>query len=406
MNDKRERGTGRLFLRGTTWWCQYYFHGQQIRASCETNDEKKAGKFLKKKVAEVLTGTHIDARNLRYADLRAAYLLDYQTNMRKSLHRDKQGNVYLDAVKRLDDFFPSYRAHEIDASVIRQFHADQQAKQLSNASINRSVSALRRMFHLALQDGRLRSVPYFPMLKEGAPRQGFFERDQFEQLLAALPDYLRLPLALGYFTGMRLGEVINLQWSQIDFLNHTITLRAGETKNDHGRIIPVVPQLRTLLTEQRATRQGSFPFVCFRLDKRSHAVKIGGFRKAWQNRCCKLGLGKMEPRVNPSTGETFYAKSRKDRRNAKPKVKMIYRGMLFHDLRRTFVRNLVRSGTPEKISMKFSGHLSRSVFDRYDITSGKDVLEAGERLGAYLEKSGDKTGTTGHQIAAADYSVN
>jgi len=38
-------------------------------------------------------------------------------------------------------------------------------------------------------------------------------------------------LALGYFTGMRLGEVLRLEWKQVNFLKCEITLRAGETKN-------------------------------------------------------------------------------------------------------------------------------------------------------------------------------
>jgi integrase len=142
------------------------------------------------------------------------------------------------------------------------------------------------------------------MLKEAPARSGYFEADQYRQLFASLPDYLRLPLALGYHTGMRLSEVRGLRWEQIEFLANTITLRTGETKNDQGRIIPAVPQLRTLLTEQHARRQEGcpyvFPYVCFRLDRRGHAAKIGGFRKAWQSRCIKLDLGKMEPAVDPS----------------------------------------------------------------------------------------------------------
>jgi integrase len=309
--------------------------------------------------------------------------------------------VYLDAVKRLDHAFAGYRANEIEASVIRQFHADQQAKGLSNASINRSVSALRRMFNLAVEDDHLRTVPYFPMLKESPARSGFLELADYEQLLAALPDYLRIVLALGFFTGMRLAEVLHLEWSQVDFLNGTIKLRSGETKNDQSRVIPIVPQLRTLLTGQYSKRQDCFPYVCFRLDKRGQAVKIKGFRKAWQNRCCQLGLGSMTPAINPVTGETRYEKARKDRRNAKPKVKMVYVGLLFHDLRRSCVRNLVRAGVPEKIAMKISGHLSRQVFERYNITSEKDVLDAGANLANYLEKNGDKTGTAVQQNVAS-----
>ncbi len=399
MSEKRERGTGRLFLRGATWWAQYYFHGRQIRVSTGESNEKRATKFLKRKLAEVLTGTHTGSRNIRYEDLRDGYILDYQVNHRKSLHRDREGNPYLDAVRRLDDFFCGFKVSEIDADVVRQFQADQQKQKLSSGSINRSVSALRRMCNLALEDGRLKTVPYFPMLKEAPARSGFFERGQYEKLLVVIADYLRLPLALGYFTGMRLSEVLGLKWEQIDFLNGTITLRAGETKNDQGRIIPVVPQLATRLIEQHARRQQDCRYVCFRLD-RGHAVKIGGFRKGWRSACIKAGLGKIEPAIDPITGETLYQKPRKDRRNSKPQVKMVYHGMLYHDLRRSTVRNLVRAGIPEKVAMKVSGHLSRSVFERYNISSEKDVLEAGQKFATFLEKDGDKTGTALHQIAA------
>jgi integrase len=402
MTEKRERGTGRIFQRGgSAWWIQYYHRGQQIRVSAGKTEDK-AKKLLKKKLAEVETGTHSDSRNIRYEDLRAAYILDYQTNKRKSLHHDKEGNVYLDAVKRLDDFFVGARASEIDAALIRQFIADQQTKGLSNGSINRSVSALRRMFRLGLEDERLRAVPHFPMLEEAPPRSGFFEFDQYQKLFAALPDYLRLPLAIGYYCGMRRAEVLNLKWEQVNFLESRIVLLPGQTKNNQGRSIPIVSQLRVLLVEQHARKQEGCPFVCFRLDRRGHAAKIGSFRKVWQSRCIKLGFGAMETATDPATGETLYEKPRTDRRNAKPKPKMIYDGKLYHDLRRTFVRNLVRSGTPEKTSMKLSGHLTRQVFDRYDISSGKDVVEAGERLAAYLEKNGDKTGPALHQNAAIE----
>jgi hypothetical protein len=116
----------------------------------------------------------------------------------------------------------------------------------------------------------------------------------------------------------------------------------------------------------------------------------------------------MELDVDAVTGETLF-ETRTDRPNVEPKVKMIYRGMLYHDLRRSCVRNLVRAGVPEKTAMKISGHLNRQVFDRYNISSDKDVLDAGQKLAAYLDQdlseNGDKTGTMVHQNAAATSSV-
>ena len=100
---KRARGEGRIFKRGTTCWIQFYSHGRQVRESAGTDDEKKAAKILRKKMGEVEAGVHRDLRQLRYEDLREAFLVDYKVNRRKSLRFDKKGDPYLDKVARLRD---------------------------------------------------------------------------------------------------------------------------------------------------------------------------------------------------------------------------------------------------------------------------------------------------------------
>lgn len=251
--------------------------------------------------------------------------------------------------------------------------------------------------------GKLRDMPYFPLAKEAAPRQGFFEREQYDAFRA------HCRITCGYLSRWAtlrgcVAEIFSLRWDQVDLLCESINLRAHETKNDAERTIPIVPQLRALLLEQRAKRHPACPYVCFRFDRRGHAAKIGSFLKVRQSRCVKLGLGKMQPVID-SKGEPLCAVPRGPR--SKPKPKMRYIGMIFHDLRRTGIRNLVRAGVPERVAQQISGHRTRSVFERYNIVSANDLVEAGRKLaGFHAGRVGDNSGTVESSAPAVTQLLN
>ncbi|MFQ5914747.1 MAG: tyrosine-type recombinase/integrase [Nitrospinota bacterium] len=122
-----------------------------------------------------------------------------------------------------------------------------------------------------------------------------------------------------------------LTWEQVGLRERRIALDPGATKNRQGRIVHMPEERWRTLREQKDLRDLQYPdcpWVFFR-DGRP----IKDYRWAWKAACKRVGL----------------------------------EGALFHDLRRTGVRNLIRAGVPERVAMEISGHKTRSVFDRYNV---------------------------------------
>jgi integrase len=167
---------------------------------------------------------------------------------------------------------------------IRDFIANRQAEGAANGTINRELALLRRMFKLAVQDETLRTIPHFPMLKEAPPRRGFLECGDFQKLRRELPEYLRPVATMGYYTGMRLGEILRITWESIDLRVGGIRLDPGTTKNDEPRTIPLIGELPEMLKiEREKNPEAVFIFT-------RHGQRMCTFYKSWKSACKRAGL--------------------------------------------------------------------------------------------------------------------
>ena len=256
-------------------------------------------------------------------------------------------------------------------------------KGAANGTINRELAALRRILNLGAQQTppKVNRVPFIPMLKENNTRKGFFEHGAFLSLREVLPVYLKPFVTFGYRTGWRDTEITGLTWSDVDLKNGIVTLKVGETKNYEARTLYLDDELKSIFQEQWEQRKSHNKLMPYVFLNNKGTGPMGDFRKAWNAACRQVGLG-YGYKVTSD-----YVKKWQEK---------LPPGPIFHDFRRTAVRNMIRSGTPEGVAMKISGHKTRSVFDRYNIVSDSDLKLASQRHAEYLES---QTGTISGTIA-------
>ena len=178
---RSSRGLGRLFQRGEVWWIAYSHRGKEFRESTHSMSESQATRLLKKRLGEIGRGKLIGPTEERvtFETMAEDLLNDYTTNEKRSVRSAKL------SIRHLEKFFGLDRALDITTDRVRSYIASRQRaeeegeKGASNASINRELSALKRMFSLALNAGKISSKPHVPMLEEHNARQGFLDHAGF-----------------------------------------------------------------------------------------------------------------------------------------------------------------------------------------------------------------------------------
>jgi integrase len=275
--------------------------------------------------------------------LRAGLIQNYIECGNKSLETYANGDETIWGLKDLDVFFKDYAVTRINTDSAREFAQKLLKEGKANGTVNRSLALLRRMLSIANEDGKIQYKPKIRLMKPGPARKGFLPRAKFDELLSQIPANLKPLIVFLYFCGVRVGEALQIDFSQVDMEEGPIRLEEEQTKNADPRTVPLPDVLMEML------------------EKKTGLVFDGtNLRKDWQRACVACGLGTLTE-----------VEGKRDPR---------YAGLLIHDLRRSAIRNLMKVGVNEKVAMSISGHKTRSVFDRYHIVDTEDVTEAMRRV--------------------------
>jgi integrase len=343
---------GRVFKRNDIYWIGFSYRGKEYR---------KSAKSAKKRDAENLLAFYLGqcARDefkgfQQETSLTVGELLDdliYDGKQRQL--RDIATLTARVRVLRAglgDMHAPDLTERQIDLYVKKRL-----SKGIAPATLNCEMAYLHQAYRLAVRKKLLEKIPHVPRFKVNNARQGFFEREDFERVVSFLPDYLKDFSRFGYLTGWRRKEITRLEWRDIS--EGVIRLRPEVSKNAEGRVLIVVGEIAEIVERRRAERVDLIPYVFHR-----NGQRISIFNKAWKRACTRAGVP----------------------------------GKLFHDLRRTAVRNMIRAGVPERIAMAISGHKTRSIFDRYNIVNEEDIRLGLLKTQEYVSRKVASIGQTTH----------
>ena len=254
--------------------------------------------------------------------------------------------------KILGRHFGGMQADKVKPSMVESFQhkmletKNRRGRKYRPATVNRMIALMKRVFNLAIREDMALKNPCWKvaMLKENNRRDRTLTVEEFDRLVAELPEHVIPMVYAAYFTGMRRGEILNLTWEKVNMRVGFIELEPEDTKNSEPRRLYFNDVLWNIFRREYARKHRS-GFVFTYRGRPLRDIKEG-FKDA-------LKRAKIE-------------------------------NFCFHDLRHTFNTNMRKAGVDQTVIMKLTGHKSLSMFNRYNTVDQDDALEAMRKLDLLL----------------------
>lgn len=315
-----------MFKRGPVWWISFVYDGKRYRQSSGTANRKLAKNIEDKIKGDIVQGKwfeRLPGEEKLFEEMMQKYLAEHAS--KKASARDFAGYA-----KTLTLFFGGLIVADITPKAINQYKIKRREDGVKPATINRELAAMKKAFNLALKEWewvRENPVMKVSMEVENNKRERWLKDDEEKRLLEACPGWLQELVVFALNTGMRLSEILELKWSEVDFSRMTVTVM--RSKNGQKRTIPLNETAFEMLRAKSVIR----PIT-------------------------------IEP-VFPSQAWTMLSRYNVSRafRNVVGKAKIV--DFHFHDLRHTFATRLVQAGKDLYKVQILLGHKTAAMTQRY-----------------------------------------
>jgi len=235
--------------------------------------------------------------------------------------------------------FRGMRVEDIRQSDIERFLTKCiERKELSGSTRNRILSMLSAFFNRAVRNNHMRENPCrgIPRVKEAMREPPYLDVAAQGKLVAAFDPPLRSAVALTLDTGLRLGELLRLDWRDVDLASRTVTVRVSKSKKP--RRVPLTSRGMTALSEQKARRGDHAPTVPDPVFGELQRPKATG-----------------EPDLLPTVRNEWEA----------GRARAGYPTLRWHDMRHVFAVTAARAGVPLGDLRLMLGHSSLVMVLRY-----------------------------------------
>ncbi len=353
---------------GKVYWIEYYVNGRRKRE--RIGPSKEAAEQRLREVLKLRTEErYIDkdpAAKMTLEELCKWYLALPEVKAKDSYMRDKQLLAHVKRILgesiKIKDITPgrveSYQSQRLgepfrakpatDTEKKEQIQSDgtvspeskkrstEEVRRVRPATVNREITILKVALNRAVRHGKLQLNPISNVkrLPENNIRTRLLTQKEFNGLLEKCPIHIRPVVMIGYYMGLRLSEIINLTWPEVDLKKGFIRLTASRTKTDSARVIPIHPEVKALL---EILPRGLHTDRVFLFDGKP----FNEFKRSWKTALKNAGI----------------------------------KDFVFHDLRHCALNNLRRSGNDFFEIMALSGHKTMSCFKRYNLVTEDELAQ-------------------------------